>query len=188
MFTMTPLTLFASYSYISSGMATTVHFIYPVFVFILCFLFFKERINREKWIGLILCLLGITMFFTSSCRAHLMGIILALTSGLSYALYMIYYDKSGLREVEPFKVTLYLSIISSGIMFIYNIYMGSMVVNVGINIWFLITVFSILVSICAVVLFQNGIKEIGTQKSAILGTFEPITSIIIGIIFFHEAI
>ena len=41
----TPGLLFLSYVYISSGMATTIHFSYPVFVLLGCALFFRDRIK-----------------------------------------------------------------------------------------------------------------------------------------------
>lgn len=44
----TTLLLFISFSLIDVGIATTIHFIYPVFVTIGCVLFFKERLGIKK--------------------------------------------------------------------------------------------------------------------------------------------
>ena len=35
--------------------------------------------------------------------------------------------------------------------------------------------------------FQEGVKEIGSQRASILSTFEPITSIVVGILIFSES-
>jgi len=40
--------------------------------------------------------------------------------------------------------------------------------------------------VIAVMLFQIGVGIIGSQKSGILSTFEPITSSVIGILVFNE--
>lgn len=44
----TPLLLFSSYNYISSGMATTLNFVYPVAVVAICALCCRERLERMK--------------------------------------------------------------------------------------------------------------------------------------------
>ena len=45
---MTTLLLYSSYQYISVGMATTIHFLYPVLVVIFSFLFYKEPITKQN--------------------------------------------------------------------------------------------------------------------------------------------
>lgn len=42
-------------------------------------------------------------------------------------------------------------------------------------------------SICASILFQIGVKSVGPQRASIISTFEPITSILIGIAVFSES-
>lgn len=51
-YTMTTLTLFMSYNYVSVGLATTLHFIYPVVVTLISILLFKENIYFSKIIVL----------------------------------------------------------------------------------------------------------------------------------------
>lgn len=41
----TGMLLFLSYNYVPTGMATTIHFIYPILVITGCVVFYKERIN-----------------------------------------------------------------------------------------------------------------------------------------------
>ena len=42
--------------------------------------------------------------------------------------------------------------------------------------------------VVACVLFQLGIAMTGAQKTAILSTFEPLTSIVLGVVCFGEAV
>lgn len=48
--------------------------------------------------------------------------------------------------------------------------------------------FSLTICIGAVMLFQKGTFLIGAQRAAILSTFEPITSIFVGILFLNETL
>lgn len=50
----TTLMLFIAFSLIDVGVATTIHFIYPVFVTIGCVLFYKERLGLQKFIALLI--------------------------------------------------------------------------------------------------------------------------------------
>ena len=52
--TVTSVMLNMSYNYIPVGMSTTLHFVYPTFVSILCFLFYKEHIDRAKILALMI--------------------------------------------------------------------------------------------------------------------------------------
>ena len=58
------LALFRSYHTISAGMATTLHFVYPVFVLVGAALFCGERITPLKLLCLGLCMAGILCFYT----------------------------------------------------------------------------------------------------------------------------
>ena len=49
-------------------------------------------------------------------------------------------------------------------------------------------VFSLVLSVGAVVLFQQGTFLIGGQRAAILSTFEPVTSLAVGFFVFQETI
>jgi hypothetical protein len=50
------------------------------------------------------------------------------------------------------------------------------------------SVFALVINIGAVMLFQSGAFIIGSQRAAILSTFEPITSLIVGYFAFSEAV
>lgn len=52
---LTTALLYSSYSYIGVGAATTLHFMYPIFVAVTCKLFFKESLGKSKVLALIIC-------------------------------------------------------------------------------------------------------------------------------------
>lgn len=45
----TTLMLYSSYTYIGVGTATTLHFLFPVFVALICRVFYRERIGGAVW-------------------------------------------------------------------------------------------------------------------------------------------
>lgn len=182
----TAVSLFLSYNYITTGMATTLHFVYPIFVILGYSFFYKQKINLVKLISVILCTIGIVLLYDGSASVSILGIILAFLSGLTYAFYVLYIDKSGLKTMNPIKLTMYLSIVGSFVMLIFSIASGSFTVNLNITGWIFTFILSIVVALGAVSLLSVGIKLIGPQSSSILSTLEPITSVIIGSLVFNE--
>lgn len=183
---LTPMLLFSSYNHISSGTATTIHFIYPVFVLIGCALFFGERITAVKAVCVLLCTAGIVLFYTPGQKGNLTGILLAFASGITYSFYIIYLDKSVLKTMNPFKLSFYVAIICSVLLFAYIALTGTLTISLTPKAWILTLIFSLSLTVGAMVLFQLGVRIVGSQRASILSTFEPITSIIVGIIVFHE--
>ncbi len=183
---LTTLTLYATYDYLSVGMATTLHFIYPVFVVLVGVLYYHEVWSRAKIISIILAVLGMLTFIDMSGSISFTGIFLAILSGITYAFYILYIDKSGLKQMDPFKLTFYLSIVVSICVFIYGVLTRNLTMTLTPNAWGLTLTISLLVTVGAVALLQVGIKLIGSTKASILCLFEPITSVICGLVLLNE--
>lgn len=178
--------LYSSYNHITTGMATTLHFIYPILVILGSTFFFKEKISRSKIISVVLCTLGILMLYDSNSSGNILGIFLAFGSGITYAFYVLYIDKSGLKLMNPIKLTLYMSIVGSLVMLIFSMAVGEFTMDIGPTGWMFTIIFSLVVSLGAVSLLNVGIRLIGAQRASILSTLEPITSVIIGVFVFGE--
>ncbi|HWP51397.1 MAG TPA: DMT family transporter [Clostridia bacterium] len=183
---LTPALLFYSYNYISSGMATTLHFVYPVFVLLGCAVFFHDKIGPVKCCCVLLSSVGMLFFYTPGEAAQFFGMALAVISGVAYAVYIIYLDKSGMGKENPFKV-------GFGMAAVCTLFLGSGITLTG-NLtlpktafgWALCFFFAMTIVVGAVVLFQMGAAIVGPQRAAILSTFEPITGIVVGILALNE--
>lgn len=182
----TALLLYLSYNYIPSGMATTIHFIYPVFVILGCILFFKEKTNLVKTIAVIFCIIGVFMFYDGDGNINFTGIILSFASSITFAFYTVYIDKSGLKKMNTMKLTFYLCIIASIMMFFFSILTKTFTIDIKPIGWLITLLLSLSVGL-GVNLFQIGIKTVGPQSTSILSTFEPITSVVIGVLILNES-
>ena len=107
----TALFLYSSYSYIPVGMATTLHFVYPALITLGLRLFFRQHFTRQNILALILTLLGVLfMGLTSDLATSFRGMLLALISGVFWAFYIVYMEKSGLNGIPTTVVTFYSSL------------------------------------------------------------------------------
>jgi len=184
----TALMLYGAYNYISVGMSTTLHYIYPVLVTAVCIIIFKEKISKEKIIAVILSTIGVALFFDGDFTKNIIGILLALISGLTYGTHILFMDKSGIKGMYPFKFTFYACLTSSVFLFIVGIATKSLVFYMSPIGWFYTLLVSILVSVFANALMPVAINNVGSTVTSIVGMFEPITSVIFGILFLQEAI
>ena len=191
----TTLLLNIAFAHIDVGIVTPIHFTYPIFVTLGCVLFFHEKLSKQKIIALVIAMSGIGCFFIESLNSAsfnsstLIGLILAVASGAFYAFYIIFMDKSGLKSESPFKITFYVAIASSIGMFFYGISTNQLVLSsLTTKSWIISAVFAFLCTVVALSLLQVGIKHIGASEAAVISTFEPITSVIFGILLLNEEI
>lgn len=182
----TPLLLFLSYNFMPSGAATVFHFIYPAAVVIISVLFFKKKADLTNVISVILCIVGVSFFNTSKEALDIKGMILALSSGVTYAVYIVLISKFKHNEVSGFLFSFYIALVSSIAMAIVCLSTNSLKFPQTPSIWLLTVFFAVILNVGAVVLFQQGTFIIGGERASILSTLEPITSVIAGIIVFNE--
>lgn len=126
------------------------------------------------------------MFYDGNGNINFMGIFLAFASSITFAFYTIYLDKSGLKEMNTVKLTFYLCSIAAVMMFIFSIITKTFTIHMKPLGWLMSLFLSLSVGL-GVNLFQIGIKIVGPQSTSILSTFEPITSVIIGVLILNES-
>ncbi len=186
--TVTSVMLNMSYNYIPVGMSTTLHFFYPTFVSILCFLFYKEHIDRAKILALMISSAGILCFFQGGASGSLVGILLALGSGLTYAFYMMSVDKWGIKDMHPMVFSLYTCLFVSIYTFLYGAMTNQVTFDLTPLSWLYTFIVAVSVSVGANAFLQVGIRYTGASTSAILSMFEPITSVVCGVLILNESL
>lgn len=182
----TTVFLFSSYNYIPLGMATTIHFTYPVFTILGCMLFLREKVKRMKIVAVALSFCGILFFYNGDGSVSLLGMALAFVSGMTYAFYTIYLKESSLRDMDSVKLIFYLNTVGAVMMLVMSLAAGDFTVGLTPTAWTVAVFLAVSASFIGVLGYQVGVKCIGPQNTAILSTFEPITSVIIGVLVYQE--
>ena len=184
----TPILLFSSYQFIASGTATVFHFVYPAVVVLLGILFLKKKTRIWNMISVLLCVIGICLFYTPGQPLNLVGSILALGSGIAFAAYVVLLSVFPNQKISGFLFTFYIAAVSSIVTFLICIAIDAWILPASLIGWGLSALFALLVSAGAVVLFQTSAFLIGSERTSILSTLEPVTSIVVGAVLLHEPI
>lgn len=184
----TPALLYCSYNFIDSGTATVFHFIYPAMVVLGSILFLKQKPGIGVLLSVLVCVGGICMFYDPAQPLNWQGALLALLSGVTFAVYVLILSVFKDRKSTGFLFSFYAALISAIIMLIFCAATGNLCLPQTLKGWILCSVFALLINACATVMFQQGTFLVGGQRSSILSTMEPITSIVVDAAVFSVAV
>lgn len=190
LFACSSLFLFFSYEFIPSGLATTLVYLYPVFV-ALIMVFLRFYPSWQTWLSIIATFGGILLLSSPSTGASIRipGIILAVASALSYAFYLVIVNRSKrIKNVSAHTLTLY-ALLTGAFLFaaIRTLQGGS--ITEGINTasdWGNLIGLAIVPTMISLLTLAVSSRYIGPTKTSILGVFEPLTAILIGTLLFGE--
>ena len=190
LFACSSLFLFFSYEFIPSGLATTLVYLYPVFV-ALIMVFLRFYPSWQTWLSIVATFGGILLLSSPSQGAsvRLPGIILAVASALSYAFYLVIVNRSKrIKNVSEHTLTLY-ALLTGAALFaaIRAIQGGSITEGVdSASDWGNLIGLAIVPTMISLLTLAVSSRYIGPTKTSILGVFEPLTAIMIGTLLFGE--
>jgi len=183
----TPILLFYSYQFIASGTATVLHFIYPALVVLAGIFLKREKVRWSNLISVAFCFAGLCLFYTPGASLDWRGSLLAIASGFTYTAYVLLLANPKIKQIPSFLFCFYVAVSCSAVMLILCLVTGQLALPQTLAGWGLSLLFATGITCGAVVLFQIGTLLIGGQQTSILSTLEPITSVIVGVVIFHES-
>ena len=192
LFSCSSLFLFFSYEFIPSGLATTLVYLYPVFV-ALIMVFLRFYPSWQTWLSIIATFGGILLLSSPSSGAEIKipGIILATASALSYAFYLVIVNRSKrIRNVSEHTLTLYALLTGTALFVSLRALQGGSFVE-GIDTvadWGNLIGLAIVPTMISMLTLALSSRYIGPTKTSILGVFEPLTAILIGTLLFGESL
>lgn len=188
-YTLTCINLFSSYNYISVGLATTLHFVYPAAVVVISYFIYREKVGLKKGIALGVSMIGVYLLVSGDIgNISYKGAFLAIFSGIIYSGCLVGMNNEEVRKLDNTVSAFYFSF-SSGIIFlIMGLIKGDLMIKFSGKVIFSMLGISVISTIIAMILLIKAIEIIGASTASILGTFEPIVSMILGIVIFRETL
>jgi len=181
------LLLYSSYEYISPGLATTLHFMYPLYVTVYEAIKSRKSPGKIRLTGLALGLIGSSLFLDmGEGGANLLGFTLALLSGVTYAAYIVALSKEAQKPMPLFRLILVVSISGVFLCGTTGLATGKLVFSMPPMAWVCAIAVALLAAVVGGVLFQKGVREIGGANSALLSLFEPITSVVFSVLLLGD--
>ncbi len=184
--------LFQAYGGMASGLATTLHFMYPVSVTIIMALVYKQRPSVVTICAIILSLVGVALLClreSSTGVSSLLSVFLVLLSGVCYAVYLVLVSTvRRINQQNSQKLTFYVLMFSGAFFMLSTLQGGGLQIipsaSAGINLLLMATLPTLLSNLALV----RSVKNIGSTLTSVLGAMEPLTAIIVGILVFDESL
>lgn len=181
--------LFWGYKFMASGVATTIHFMYPVMTTLLMMFVFKEKKSLPRIVAIGLAIIGV--FFLSrgegDVQTSIVGVFIVLISALAYALYLVFVSQFKQIEVKGLKMTFYVFLFGLAIFLIGMSLAGMHVMVIPDNMALLNLIgLAIIPTVLSNFALIEAINRIGSTLTSVLGAMEPLTAVCIGIFVFGE--
>lgn len=188
------LFLISGYRYCSSsGVATTLHFTYPILTALIMMIFFRERSRLSTWIAIGLSIAGVALLSGVGGGAQWLGIVLEIISALCFALYLIRVNRSRVSQMPVVKLTFYVMAFGTLIFAAFIAYeRADFDISAHYALiptapgWLNLCLLSVICTVVTNLALVYATQNIGPTVASVLGVLEPLTALVLGILFLGE--
>lgn len=189
---LTSITLLIGYANISSGIATTINFMYPVIVTICMILFYGEKSSKADFAAIAGALTGVYLLASGDSiniegGNTKVGLISSLISAFSFAAYYILMKRIRADKIEVVKFTTWIMLLSALYFIIGAIALeGKLMLVTDFRSWMYILGLGLWATMVSNITGVKAIRRIGPTNTSILGALQPVTAVILGVLFLGE--
>jgi len=186
---------FLGLQYVTAGIERLILFIYPTLVLLMNSLFFKQKIKPIQWLAVIITYVGLSLAFFSEVNfdsVHgdnfLWGSFLIFVCAFTYAAYIVGSGKL-IPVVGPVKFNSYaMSFACAGVLLHFFITSNQSLLEFPSRVYVYSLLMATLSTVIPSYLVSLGIKRIGSDNAAIVGSIGPVSTILLAYFFLSESI
>ena len=185
------LCLYSSFRHMDIGLAMTILFVYPIIVAGVMSGFYGEKLSFATVASIFLAVLGLA-FITcigkppKADSITLAGVLLALGSSFSYALYIVAVRKTAMHNMVSEKLTFYTVLFGTPMFFVLVKFGMNLTIPTALPAWGYLLGVAFIPTIIALAFMAISIDKVGATPTAILGVLEPVTGLLVGILLYGE--
>ena len=189
---LTSVTLLLGYVNISSGIASTINFMYPVIVTLCMVIFFGEKRSLIDYLAIAASIFGVYLLASGDSIMveggnTKLGLACSLISAFSFAAYYIVMKQVKADKIEVVKFTTWIMMLSA-VYFIIGafIFNGRLTIVTDFKSWLSILGLGLWSTMVSNITGVKGIRRIGPTMTSILGALQPVTAVVLGVLFLNE--
>ena len=188
-YTASSMFLLYGYEVMGAGVATTLHFTYPIFTTLLMLALFRERASWVTWLAIVLAVAGVARLSLQGTELKLdpWGVFIVLLSAVGYASYIVSVNKSRLKELHSRKLAFYVFLFTALTFTAKNGVQGNFQPLPDWESVGLVLLLAVAPTVISNITLLLAVRHIGGTLTSILGAMEPVTAVIIGACVFGEA-
>lgn len=188
----TSVTLLIGYANISSGISATINFMYPVIVAICMMLFFGEKKSPVDIGAIGVAILGVYLLASGDSIIveggnMVLGLTCSLISAFSFAAYYILMKQVRADKIEVVKFTTWIMMLSALYFIVCAfIFEGKLALVTDGRSWLYILGLGLWSTMVSNITGVKAVRRIGPTQTSILGALQPVTAVILGVVFLNE--
>lgn len=189
---LTSVTLLIGYANISSGIASTINFMYPVIVAICMMFFFGEHKSWVDMVAIAASIFGVYLLASGDSLIvengnTQLGLTCSIISAFSFAAYYILMKRLKADKIEVVKFTTWIMILSAVYFIICAfIFEGKLTMITGGKNWLYILGLGLWSTMISNFTGVKAVRRIGPTLTSILGALQPVTAVVLGVAFLGE--
>ena len=186
----TSFSLLIAYQNIATGVASTIHFMYPLAVSLVMMYFFQEKKSLWVMFAVFMSLLGAALLSSGELEAKngdtIVGLVAACVSVFSYAGYIVGVRMTRAVRINSTVLTCYVMGLGTVLYFIGALTTSGLRLVADGYTWLMILGLAIPATAISNITLVRAIKYAGPTLTSILGAMEPLTAVVIGVFVFKE--
>ena len=188
----TSITLLIWYANISSGIASTINFMYPVIVTLCMMIFFGEKRSFMDIVAIAVSIFGVYLLASGDSIVveggnTRLGLRCSLISAFSFAAYYIVMKQVRADKIEVVKFTTWIMMLSAFYFIVCAfIFQGKITLISGTSNWMNVLGLGLWATMVSNITGVKAIRRIGPTHTSILGALQPVTAVILGVLFLGE--
>ena len=188
----TSVTLLIGYANISSGIASTINFMYPVIVALCMMFIFGEHKSWVDMLAIAAAIFGVYLLASGDSLIvengnTKLGLTCSIISAFSFAAYYILMKRLKADKIEVVKFTTWIMMLSA-VYFIICAFVleGKLTMVTEVKNWMYILGLGLWSTMISNFTGVKAVRRIGPTLTSILGALQPVTAVVLGILFLHE--
>ena len=186
----TSFSLLIAYQNIATGVASTIHFMYPLAVSLVMMYFFQEKKSLWVMFAVSMSLLGAALLSSGELEAKngdtIVGLVAACVSVFSYAGYIVGVRMTRAVRINSTVLTCYVMGLGTVLYFIGALTTSGLQLVADGYTWLIILGLALPATAISNITLVRAIKYAGPTLTSILGAMEPLTAVVIGVFVFKE--
>ena len=186
----TALATLECYKYLSSGIATALVYTDPIWCALIGLAFLGDKFSIKLTSSILLASLGVMMMtgvFSGDGTFSMIGLLLGLASGLAYGIYLILVPRLKVKHIASLKLTFYVFFTGMWLLIAYSLMTSGGVEEVpDSSCWLDLALLGLIPTAISNICVTVSLKLIDSTIVAILGAFEPLTAMVVGVVILGE--
>ncbi len=163
-------------------------YLYPILVNIAAYFLYREPISTLQKLALLAAFSGLALMLTwNDLVPDPKGLVLAFAAAFLNCGYVLLLAHPRLKTVNTALMTSFVDLFCSVLFFCYCGITGGICFLLPGAAWVYLFLLALLPTAVGVLFWTNGVRLAGAGKASIIGVFEPLEGVLLGVLFFRES-